>query len=837
MTAFLGATLFDTDGTTALRPLTDTTNKQFTDELRGDGSFTITVPAEYADEVQVGRIIKFSYGTNSDDYVFAGVIENIRISYTNEEEVIEVGGRGVRSLLESALIYTNDRSYSNKTVGFIFKELFDEAQARGALDSMSITFTNTTDSSSASFTGDQTLTIDEKLGSNLGDIANRHSELAVDVWVDPDLAVNYYIERGVDRTVSPNLLLLRVGQSLLSYNKTIEGPVKNVGLAIYSDNATPVNVEKAPSIATYGRYETFVSLSAVQDLATTNLVLDRTLATSDSPTTGATIELADNGPKPYLDFGIGDWLYVVDTTGARERYRVRAITLSEQDDGSVRIVPELGTAKAALEERLRRIIARQEAKTGGGFADAAASSLDLNGVGAVGGVGGAALEDATVLTYDSLTGLGTADAPAIDLIDPIDFTNGTGIFLGTDDSILIASVDHDNDPGTPDIYVAVGITARSGTITPVNQPIGALSTGFPLRTDNLPNGFISAASGTGYQTTLYDPTGLLGQGSDTIVGVNYAGSPTSYAGFSRNLASSFNLGTPPVTPQGYTPFLFSDGRVVLITTSNVYTRNPSTGVWTSVFSPGTGLIRNAAYDETTRYIWLYVAGTSAPAGGPFWSFSVADSAPVARGQLGTALTHNTNDTTTRMQAGNGYLVLQHNDAEPTGFRFYKKPSNNTTSFTYTAVAPSIIIPSNAIYNIKVSVVKSDAFWYLSTYTPSTPDQIQLNKYTYATNTTTSYLTGITAATQPLTYYGYTQTASGLHVFTIGRDDAGVNKVALATFNLTSTSYVYTGPTLNQYDYVGPPTEYSANVIRFSVGEQFGGIGALNGAYEIEVALT
>jgi hypothetical protein len=828
---FLSATVYDKTGLNRIAQLSFSSDKQFVDELKGDGSFSLTLLAEEANIIEIGRIVKFSYGESSDDFVFAGVIEKISRTQTDEQDVVKISGRGIRSLLESALIYTNDRQYVDETVGYIMAELFDEAVARGALGGMTRTFSSTTDSNSASFTANETITLDEKIGTNLAEVANRHQDMAVDIYVAPNMTLNYYINKGTDRTTGTNPLVFRVGESVINYEKTVEGPVKNAAVSVWGDDNTVVGITRGSSISTYGRYETFLSLNNVKDSTSANLITNRTLDITDDPNYGATIELAEEGPQPYLDFVVGDWVTVIDQNGTRDNFRVRAITMSEQDVGAIRVVPELGTARAALEERLRRMIARQEAKTANGFADAAAGAVELNGFGDLGG--GADVYDATVLSYDPALGTGTADAPLFD-IDPIDFTNGTGIYLGVDDEIIVI-LKTDNDPATPDEFIAIGVTARSGTVTPVNQPVGTLSTGFPLRTDNLPNPFIPNINTDGGRGAIYDTAGLLGQGADAIIGPEFSATYPTFNGFSRTLASSFALAAPPIGTANQTSYLLADGRIVMVDANNVYVRNVSTGVWTNPIST-TSDIEDVAFDYSNGWLWIYTAGATAPAGGPFWSFSSADAAPVARGDLGTGFTVATPQTQLRMAAGDGILAMQY--AAP--YRYYTKASNSNANFAYTYSTANYIITNQGVAgNAPLEVVTQEGHWYITQYTPSTPDEAAINFFNNSDGTTTTYLTGIEWGTDPRRPYGYIISSTGHHIITCVRNDGGTNRISLASNNLTSTSYIYTDTTrtVNSSDFFGAPYEVSNGVVRFTAHDNFAGAGALNAAYVYEVSLS
>jgi len=800
MSIFLGATLYNQDGITAIRPLVNSINKTFTDDLRGEGSFSLSLPAENATDLEIGQIIKFSYGTSSADFVFAGVIESLRYNHTSEQETVEVGGRGIRSLLEGALIYISNRTYTSKTVGYIMSELFIEAQARGALTGMTKTFTSSVDSDAVSFTVDQTLTIEEQLGSSLAEVANRHQEVAVDVWVAPNMSLNYYIERGVDRRIQANPLVLRVGESLMSYTQTIEGPVKNAALVAYSTASTPTESTRAGSISTYGRRETFLSLTNLPDLTTAGVATERTLDNTQIPSTGATIELSDNGPKPYLDFGIGDWIYLVDFNGERVEYRVRAITLAEQDDGSVRIVPELGNVKAALEERLRRLIARQEAKTAAGSADATASSIDLTGLGATGG-GGAVLDEGTVISYDPLTNTGMIDAPGIDP-DPIEFVNGTGQYLFPGDILVVTPVDDDNDPGTPDVITAIGITERAGTITPVTNPSGTVPLDFPFRTDNIafPVSYGGNNSGAYY---AHDLAGLLGFGTDLIIGPNSSAASATNA-VNRGTTNSYQLSGSIGYPQYYLQGSRLWGTIPSSTTPT-RVRNATTGVWSTIHGSNKTNDRYA-FDHSNQIMWMYLPGTT---GGPFFKMNTSDASPVAQGDLGTGLSNASNATIQALLANNGRVHVSQNNSP---FVQWQKSSADSSNFVSTG---SITTTIGSLWHIG----PDGRLWSWSNNT--TTNTIWTTVYNPANNSVATQDTGIiwriagvqVIAVQQMRAIG----SSVVAFFASARQDRVVTggstsliEAAVFTFNGTANSKVWNTTTGTLDSLAGTQWSYPVN---------------------------
>jgi hypothetical protein len=683
---------------------------------------------------------------------------------------MQISGRGVRALLEGAIVDISDRTYTAKTVGYIMKELFDEAVSRDALEGMTTTFTNTTDSDGAAFTSEHTVTIEEKLGTNLSEIAGRHQELAVDVWVKPDMTLNYYLERGTDRTTGNNPVVLRIGEAVVNYERTEEGPIRNYLLSVYSSDSIMRDETRAGSIAANGRYETFLSLTNIQDSTTADNAIARTLDNLESTTIGATIELAEAGPQPYIDFEIGDWVIIADENGGRENFRVRAVTMSEQEVGAVRIIPELGNAKAALEERLRRLIARQEAKTASGAADATAASVDLNGVGVL--AGGGTLEDATILTYDPATGTGTADAPAIDPIDPIEFTNATGQFLFPDDEILIATVDHDNNPATPDILVALGITQRAGTIVPTEIPTGVVPLDFPFRSDAAFFSYpVNGGGNNGGVIQANDMAGLLGFGTDLIVGPQTSSGGVTNA-IARGTTNSYQL-SASVGSLRYA--ILSDGRLITYAASSSVSpswRNPVTGVWTTMFSTTSSGHRHV-FDPSTGIFWSFAHSNT---GGPFFKFGPGDAAPVPLGSLGTGIPNTT--TTAELTTDNGLLVLRPGSTTP--YTIWTKSSADASNFTSTGTTTNAITgswhvgPDGRVHQF---AIVSGSFW--------------INSYDPSNGSSSSVDTGI-AQTSPTRQMAWVRAISPAVFALFGTELVGTRYYAkLWTFNGTSYADMWT----------------------------------------------
>jgi hypothetical protein len=101
------------------------------------------------------------------------------------------------------------------------------------------------------------------------------------------------------------------------------------------------------------------------------------LSVSAVPSDGITVQLDTSGPQPYINFNVCDFLWVIDHTGARTKYRVSSISASESEDGSVSFVPELGTLRADLTKRLNRALSSLESKNANGISSSGTATAPI----------------------------------------------------------------------------------------------------------------------------------------------------------------------------------------------------------------------------------------------------------------------------------------------------------------------------------------------------------------------------------------------------------------------------------------------------------------------------
>ena len=437
MSTTLWVVLFDLAGTTPLKQLGYATGVRWLDELDAEGSFSFSVPVEEAGDLEVGSIVKFALGNSSSEYVFAGVVETVKLEKAGAttggvSRVYDVSGRGIQARLEDAVVYPSGvattRTFTSASAGAILRTLVLEAQARGALVGFTLSFTASVDSNGDAYT--DTLNIEEQVGATIAQVASSLQELICDVWVDPDLTLNVVNHRGDDLTVGINPVTLRVGGSVSELSEELAGPIRNTVLIASGTNGETFTTRtNAGSVSTYGRRETFVSLANTSDSAVVTLAGDQVLNTSATPADGVTVQLDPTGPEAYLDFAIGDLVYLVDGTGTKTSYRVRSLTVTQDDAGLLSFVPELGTARADLDKRLKRVLERVERGNASGDTDIGYAPAS---------VGGSDFEVCTVTSYNAATREGNADCSGTST----NFENGSiWDFYPGDDILLGETID------------------------------------------------------------------------------------------------------------------------------------------------------------------------------------------------------------------------------------------------------------------------------------------------------------------------------------------------------------------------------------------------------------
>ena len=172
-----------------------------------------------------------------------------------------------------------------------------------------------------------------------------------DVWMDPGaFKIRAALRRGKDKSAS---IRLEPRRNVLDWNTSSNEDVINAFLVHYDGGW--LEYEVPDSIAKYGRTEGFITLG---DLTTPTKVIqtmDKLAAGLSKPAgeagsvdvkfkalgqpTGSIIPAP--GAVPFLDFEVGDHISALNEYGNYDKYRVMALTVSEDANGQLSFDPEL----------------------------------------------------------------------------------------------------------------------------------------------------------------------------------------------------------------------------------------------------------------------------------------------------------------------------------------------------------------------------------------------------------------------------------------------------------------------------------------------------------------
>lgn len=128
----------------------------------------------------------------------------------------------------------------------------------------------------------------------------------------------------------------------------------------------------AGSIDTYGRREGYLAVAASSKDEALRIAhaLLANRATPDVAVT-AVLEPTGTGDVPYADFGLGDYVDAADAAGAVASQRMVSLTVTEDEHGNTRFVPELTSQRKVQEEAAQRWLKRMANGTLGGTAESA----------------------------------------------------------------------------------------------------------------------------------------------------------------------------------------------------------------------------------------------------------------------------------------------------------------------------------------------------------------------------------------------------------------------------------------------------------------------------------
>lgn len=232
--------------------------------------------------------------------------------------------------------------YDEWTPGGMMIDLFQKAQARGAMPGFTWDFSATHDSNGNAWPVN--LSIQHDAGKKYTDILK---DLTNGGWAEfrfngRTIQAFVYGQMGVDRTIGPNPLRFIKGRDIKQAPRKIDTRDLITAALLGSSNKAFVEIANAPAEALYGRREGhYASSNTVYKAAppgTSALELEgyAWLNTLDAPRVEVThqlhFETADN-PRPVTNFDIGDWGYS-DVGNGLERFRILQWVITVAADGT-----------------------------------------------------------------------------------------------------------------------------------------------------------------------------------------------------------------------------------------------------------------------------------------------------------------------------------------------------------------------------------------------------------------------------------------------------------------------------------------------------------------------
>jgi len=310
--------------------------------------------------------------------LFKWIIETRRPSYVDdsEQQMIEVGGRGVLSLLDRAVVYpegmpnpvTLERTFTDAHGGAILIQLMLEAQQRGCLQGVAIDWTADADTLGNPF--EDSTTISFHSGTPLSQVATKLSEGMglFDIEMTPTLHLKLYKAKGADKY---DTVKYRPGQAIVKLQNQSDSSNMTNSLLVEGESGSLIETAHPTSQMDWGRREGYLQARNIPSdwakLQDYGQLFLRNAAQVSWGIQGTVIKFIDsegNKLKPFETFMMGDWIgwYIPpegsDTEGFDGKVRVKGITCEEDEAGALSYVLELNNIMLEHEIRMNQLVER-----------------------------------------------------------------------------------------------------------------------------------------------------------------------------------------------------------------------------------------------------------------------------------------------------------------------------------------------------------------------------------------------------------------------------------------------------------------------------------------------
>ncbi len=230
------------------------------------------------------------------------------------------------------------RQFSAVSAGALLRTMVNEGRDRGTLLAMAVDFTASTDSAGAAWASPLTLGLDP--GTSLLAMLINLADQGVIDWRMQGRTLQVYnagtfLARDLASGLTP--VDLRLGRDIdqAPDDVTLEDAASAV--LIRGEEGLSVEVTNPSAVAPWGRWETYQSQGGVTDSGTATLLGQYTLSQADGERAQLTRQIIPRLARwlPFADYRPGDYLLAPGEGGIMQSLRVRQITLTRDQDGTV----------------------------------------------------------------------------------------------------------------------------------------------------------------------------------------------------------------------------------------------------------------------------------------------------------------------------------------------------------------------------------------------------------------------------------------------------------------------------------------------------------------------
>jgi len=359
--------LMDSDGS-VIGEIPDFVDVQIQDQLNSENAWTLKYARNGLRATQLIQTtdlyIQFFLGGTKLD--FEGVIEQDSWDEVDDADYISLAGRGHAGQFEYAKVYPKngvgtkpaEQTYTNKTPGYIFRDLLAQAQSRGTLPGFAVDFTDTLDSSGNAW--NHTLTLTYKAGVSLLDVVKNFGTGGYADFRMNGKTLRMYNPRTTLGGQSG--VVFRRGRDISSAPRKRDRRNLGTSWLIEGDDDVTVVRTDSTAVAVNGRKEQYLSQGGTKDTGTLSVVGDTQLLVYANARIEKTHKLKfdpeGTSPIPWLDYLPGQYVDT-DLTGQTENYRLVAMNISMASsavlEGEVTLNDIFAERQLLLDERIKNL--------------------------------------------------------------------------------------------------------------------------------------------------------------------------------------------------------------------------------------------------------------------------------------------------------------------------------------------------------------------------------------------------------------------------------------------------------------------------------------------------